>query len=63
MFKSLNANSSYSTSQFADILSQKFFALYENNINNKNNYYKKLIQKSLKFDKLHKSFSISLIKN
>ena len=55
-FGGLNADSSYSAGQFADALSWDSPTVSENNIDDKNNSYQKLIQESLGFDKSQKSF-------
>lgn len=51
----LSTDLSYSTGQFTGALSQDFLAISENNINGKDNSYRKLTQENLKFNKSEKS--------
>lgn len=55
MFESLN-DLSNSVSQFAITFSQDFFTVSENNSNGMDNFWGKLMQKSLKFNIWQKSF-------
>lgn len=50
------SNLNYTASQSADALFQNFPAVSENNTNNKDNSWKKQMQKNLGFEKLQKSF-------
>lgn len=50
--KGLSTNLSYNASQSINALFQNSYAISKNNIDSKNNSYRKLTQKSLEFDKL-----------
>lgn len=47
---------SYNAGQSADIFSQSFLVVSENDIKDKNNSYRKQIQENLEFHKLQKGF-------
>ena len=56
MFGGLSADLSYNASRFAGVLSRDSLSVIENNIKDKNNSCRKLLQESLRFNKLQKRF-------